>query len=52
MSAAAWQESVNPVLLERLLRPLVAPGSYALIVRVKDAVGTFDTRRLVLRVKP
>jgi hypothetical protein len=33
-------------------KPLVGPGAYALNVRVKDAAGSFDTRKLVLRVKP
>jgi hypothetical protein len=32
-------------------KPLVKPGAYALSVRVKDAAGSFDTRRLTLRVK-
>ena len=36
----------------RLLgKPLVKPGAYTLNVRVKDAAGSFDTRKLVLRVK-
>jgi hypothetical protein len=33
-------------------KPLVKPGSYVLNVRVKDAAGSFDARRLTLRVKP
>lgn len=32
-------------------RPLVQPGSYTLNVRVKDAAGSFGTRRLALRIK-
>ncbi|WP_437277270.1 hypothetical protein WME90_39460 [Sorangium sp. So ce375] len=46
MSAAAWQESVNPVLLERLLRPLVAPGviSLALVRRILRGVERFSAR--------
>jgi len=31
-------------------KPLVKAGTYPLNVRVKDAAGSFDTRRLVLRV--
>lgn len=31
-------------------KPLVQPGSYVLNVRVKDSAGSFDTRRLALRV--
>lgn len=33
-------------------KPLVRPGAYVLNVRVKDSDGTFDTRRITLRVKP
>ena len=32
-------------------KPLVRPGAYVLNVRVKDADGSFDTRRITLRVK-
>ena len=32
-------------------RPRVQPGTYVLNVRVKDAAGSFDTRRLALHVK-
>ena len=32
-------------------KPLVKPGAYTLNVRVKDAANSFDTRKLVLRVK-
>jgi len=32
-------------------KPLVKPGAYTLNVRVKDAAGSFDTRKLVLHVK-
>jgi hypothetical protein len=31
-------------------KPLAKPGTYVLNVRVKDAVGSFDTHRLALRV--
>ena len=33
-------------------KPLVKPGSYTLSVKVRDSAGTFDTRKLVLRVAP
>lgn len=33
-------------------KPLVKPGRYVLNVRVKDAAGSFDARRLTLRVTP
>jgi hypothetical protein len=32
-------------------KPLVKPGAYVLNVRVKDSDGSFDTRRITLRVK-
>jgi len=32
-------------------KPLVAPGTYVLNVRVKDSAGSLDTRRLTLRIK-
>jgi hypothetical protein len=32
-------------------KPLVKPGAYVLSVRVKDSDGSFDTRRITLRVK-
>lgn len=32
--------------------PLVKPGAYTLSVRVKDAAGSFATRKLLLRIKP
>jgi sirohydrochlorin ferrochelatase len=32
-------------------KPLAKPGAYVLLVRVKDAAGSFDDRRLTLRIK-
>jgi hypothetical protein len=32
-------------------KPLVKPGAYVLTVRVQDSDGSFDTRRITLRVK-
>jgi hypothetical protein len=32
-------------------KPLARPGAYVLNVRVADAAGSFDTRRLTLRIK-
>jgi hypothetical protein len=32
-------------------KPLAKPGAYVLNVRVKDAAGSFDERRLTLRIK-
>ena len=33
-------------------KPLAKPGTYVLNVRVKDSAGSFDVRRLTLRIKP
>jgi hypothetical protein len=32
-------------------KPRARPGAYVLNVRVKDSAGTFDTRRLTLRIR-
>jgi hypothetical protein len=33
-------------------KPLAKPGTYALNVRVKDSAGSFDVRRVTLRITP